>query len=213
MQRDGQIMFRGQRPIDPALDVAADGYLRDRRPGEHRRLDALSRLTLSSQPPLDQSDILSLIVFNQPANRLSQGQAADLGERAAQVAGGFVAAPLAEHAGAGTERRHLRIGPLRRHGQGPRSRSATGERASVHEVPAIFGAQDVSEFQFDYQLPIPAPAGIDRGWTDLGQSFADAARRARRYRSRRLLQLLGRWHGQAGRLSGRLAVEAGLQPA
>ena len=41
-------------------------------------------LSFSSNPPLDQADILSLIVFNQPINELGEGQQVSLAERPAR---------------------------------------------------------------------------------------------------------------------------------
>ena len=43
-------------------------------------------IVLSSTPPLEQADILSLIVFNQPINSLGEGQQVSLAQRA-QAAG------------------------------------------------------------------------------------------------------------------------------
>lgn len=51
-------------------------------------------LQLSSTPPLEASDILSLIVFNTSMNQLSASQQRDLAVRAGTIAAGFVAAPL-----------------------------------------------------------------------------------------------------------------------
>ena len=51
-------------------------------------------LHLASTPPLDQSDILSLIVFNTTTNQLSSLQQQQLAVRAGTLAAGFVAAPL-----------------------------------------------------------------------------------------------------------------------
>jgi translocation and assembly module TamB len=51
-------------------------------------------LHLASTPPLDQSDILSLIVFNTSTNQLSTLQQQQLAVRAGTLAAGFVAAPL-----------------------------------------------------------------------------------------------------------------------
>jgi len=56
-------------------------------------------LTLSSRPPLDESDILSLIVFNQPVSSLGSAQQANLGERAAAMAAGAITSPLADSIG------------------------------------------------------------------------------------------------------------------
>lgn len=51
-------------------------------------------LRLSSTPPLDQSDILSLIVFNTSTNELSAVQQQQLAVRAGTIAAGFLAAPI-----------------------------------------------------------------------------------------------------------------------
>jgi len=51
-------------------------------------------LRLASTPPLDPSDILSLIVFNTSTNQLSPNQQQQLVARAAVLAAGFLAQPL-----------------------------------------------------------------------------------------------------------------------
>jgi autotransporter translocation and assembly factor TamB len=51
-------------------------------------------LQLSSVPPLDASDILSLIVFNAPTNELSAAQQQELLVRAGALAAGFLATPI-----------------------------------------------------------------------------------------------------------------------
>jgi autotransporter translocation and assembly factor TamB len=51
-------------------------------------------LRLSSTPPLEASDILSLIVFNTSASELSAAQQQELAVRAGTLAAGFLAAPL-----------------------------------------------------------------------------------------------------------------------
>jgi autotransporter translocation and assembly factor TamB len=51
-------------------------------------------LRLASNPPLDQSDILSLIVFNSTPSGLTAIQQQELAVRAATLAAGFVAQPL-----------------------------------------------------------------------------------------------------------------------
>ena len=51
-------------------------------------------LRLSSTPPLDPSDILSLIVFNSSANELTVPQQTELAIRAGTIAAGFLATPL-----------------------------------------------------------------------------------------------------------------------
>jgi autotransporter translocation and assembly factor TamB len=51
-------------------------------------------LRLSSNPPLDESDILALIVFNSSSNALSAPQQQELAVRAATIAAGFFAKPI-----------------------------------------------------------------------------------------------------------------------
>jgi autotransporter translocation and assembly factor TamB len=51
-------------------------------------------LRLSSTPPLDSSDILSLIVFNTSTNQLNTAQQQELVVRAGALAAGFLAGPL-----------------------------------------------------------------------------------------------------------------------
>jgi translocation-and-assembly-module (TAM) inner membrane subunit TamB-like protein len=51
-------------------------------------------LRLASTPPLEESDVLSLIVFNSTPNGLSAVQQQELAVRAATLAAGFVAQPL-----------------------------------------------------------------------------------------------------------------------
>jgi translocation and assembly module TamB len=51
-------------------------------------------LRLASTPPLDQSDILSLILFNTSTNQLSAAQQQELVVRAGTLAAGFLATPI-----------------------------------------------------------------------------------------------------------------------
>ena len=51
-------------------------------------------LHLTSTPPLDASDILSLIVFGTPANELTASQQQNLAVRAGTLAASFLAAPI-----------------------------------------------------------------------------------------------------------------------
>jgi autotransporter translocation and assembly factor TamB len=51
-------------------------------------------LRLASTPPLDPSDVLSLIVFNTSTNELSAAQQEQLAVRAGTLAAGFIAAPM-----------------------------------------------------------------------------------------------------------------------
>ena len=47
-------------------------------------------LTLSSDPPLEQADILSVIIFGKPARDLGKGESIALQQQALQLASGYV---------------------------------------------------------------------------------------------------------------------------
>jgi translocation and assembly module TamB len=97
VQRGSEVRFRGAEPTNPALDVAADRDVNGvvatvRVTGTVNR----PQLGLTSQPPLDQADILSLIVFGQPVGELGQGERSNLAERAGVMAAGQITTPLGD---------------------------------------------------------------------------------------------------------------------
>ena len=87
------INFRGD--LNPELDVTVR---REISGVEARvRISGLlseAELRLASTPPLDPSDVLSLIVFNTSTNALSASQQTELAVRAGALAAGFLAAPI-----------------------------------------------------------------------------------------------------------------------
>jgi translocation and assembly module TamB len=94
--RDSQIRFQGTTPVDPALQVDAQRIISGVTAIVNIRGSARHPLVrLSSQPPLDEADVLSLIVFNQPINQLGEGERLNLAERAGGLAVGYLATPLA----------------------------------------------------------------------------------------------------------------------
>jgi translocation and assembly module TamB len=107
-QITGRYAFQGRRfDLDPASSIAFRGDLApELRVTVHRVISGVEvrvaitgplsdpALQLSSTPPLDSSDILSLIVFNTTANQLSLAQQEQLAVRAGTLAAGFLAAPL-----------------------------------------------------------------------------------------------------------------------
>jgi translocation and assembly module TamB len=97
--RGGTLRFTGTPTFDPLVDVSAVRTI----PGTGvlarvrvQGTTASPRLTLSSDPPLEESDILSLIVFNRPVNELGTGERSSLAATAGGIATGFIAAPLGE---------------------------------------------------------------------------------------------------------------------
>jgi translocation and assembly module TamB len=91
----GRILFSGGSKINPALDIVA----RHRLPrylveavvsGTAEAPD----LTLRSEPPLDQSDILALILFGKPTKDLNSGEQASLKDSAENLAAGYFAGEI-----------------------------------------------------------------------------------------------------------------------
>jgi translocation and assembly module TamB len=179
--RDGTITFHGDTPIDPSLDVAAErtisGIVARVMVGGTMRSP---ELTLSSQPPLDQTDILSLIVFNQPANRLGQGQATNLTERAASLAGGFVASPLSSTLGRALNLDIFEINPSDDEGQGPSVTvgQQVGSRLFLR-FRQLFGNRDASQVQLEYQLTdiLRLQASVAEGQTSAQRSLTQRVER------------------------------------
>jgi autotransporter translocation and assembly factor TamB len=110
-------------------------------------------VSLQSQSPLDEGDILALIVFNQPASKIGEGQG-NLAESAGGFAAGLVVSPLAESIGDAlnvdlfevqTTDDAGRITPSLVIGE------QVGDQVFV-KFRQQFGARQVSEFQLEYQL-------------------------------------------------------------
>ena len=81
--RDGTIRFDGLDQLNPTLDIRTRRLIQ----GVEARVNVRGTLRkpeidLSSTPPLEEADILSLIVFNQPINQLGEGQQMSLAQRA-----------------------------------------------------------------------------------------------------------------------------------
>jgi autotransporter translocation and assembly factor TamB len=152
--RDGTVSFKGPDPANPQLDVSATRDIsgveaRVRVHGEAQRPE----LELSSAPPLDQADILSLIIFNRPINDLGQGEKTTLAARAGSLVGGFVAAPVAEALRDALDVDLLEITPVTDEGGGPSVSigNQIGERVFV-KIQQQFGASEVTQLVLEYEL-------------------------------------------------------------
>lgn len=97
VQRGSDVRFRGERPIDPTLNVTAERDVSGVAAEVHVGGRATNpRITLSSRPPLEDADILSLIIFGQPANSLGTGERTSLAQRAGALTAGAIATPIAD---------------------------------------------------------------------------------------------------------------------
>jgi translocation and assembly module TamB len=77
-------------------------------------------LRLASTPPLDESDILSLIVFNTTPNSLTSAQQEELAVRAGTLAAGFLAKPLLQAVQSELGLEAFAIEPAGEFGTGPK---------------------------------------------------------------------------------------------
>ncbi|HXH26153.1 MAG TPA: translocation/assembly module TamB domain-containing protein, partial [Vicinamibacterales bacterium] len=151
--RGGRIRFVGTEPIDPLIDVQARRVISGvetivRIHGTMRQPE----LAFSSSPPLDQADILSLIVFNAPVNELGVGQQISLAERAAALAGGYLASGLARSIGSALELDEFEIVAQGERG-GPTL--SLGEQVGEHlffRIRQGFGNAQATEFILEYQI-------------------------------------------------------------
>ena len=154
IERGGRIQFTGTTPIDPRLDITARRVISGVEALVHVRGTARApELQLASRPPLDEADILSLIVFNQPVNALGEGQQISLAERAGALASGFVASSLARSISGALELDIFEIQTSAEAGGGGTLTvgEQVGERLFIRFRQG-FGAQAISEFILEYQL-------------------------------------------------------------
>ncbi len=94
---EGRIVFGGDVPPDPSLDITALNKTGEYEVTVHVTGRASEpALALSSSPPLDQADILSLLVFGRPARDLGKEESLDLQKQAISLASGYVAPELSE---------------------------------------------------------------------------------------------------------------------
>jgi translocation and assembly module TamB len=92
----GTVQFTGGGKINPAIDMTAEYRLPEYQV-EARVSGTADKpsLALSSQPPLEQADILALVLFGRPLNTLDKNEQSSLQQSAVNLASGFVAAKIA----------------------------------------------------------------------------------------------------------------------
>jgi autotransporter translocation and assembly factor TamB len=152
--RDSQIRFQGTRPVDPALQVDAQRIISGVTAIVNIRGTARQpQVRLSSQPPLDEADVLSLIVFNQPINQLGEGERLNLAERAGGLAVGYLATPLANSIARALD---LDIFEIRAAGGDNGQPSiAVGQQFGSRLFVSFrqeFGSEDFSQLSLEYRI-------------------------------------------------------------
>jgi autotransporter translocation and assembly factor TamB len=97
IERGSLLRFRGDDYTNPTIDINATREVSGVDVRVRLTGTAMSpTLTLSSQPSLDEGDILALVVFNRPINQLGTGERVSLAARAGSLAAGAVVGPLAD---------------------------------------------------------------------------------------------------------------------
>jgi translocation and assembly module TamB len=155
--RGGTLRFVGSPNINPNLDLTATRTIPNT--GVEARIHVTGtaqspRLELTSNPPLEESDILALIVFNRQVNELGSGERSSLAATAGGIATGFIAAPLGESIGKALDLDLFEITTTTESGDlgaGVTLGQQVGDRAFVR-LRQQFGARNTSEVQLEYQL-------------------------------------------------------------
>jgi autotransporter translocation and assembly factor TamB len=153
--RDGTIRFTGD--MNPLLDITARRVIPNS--GVEARIHikgALDKpeLELSSTPPLEESDILAMIIFNRPVNELGTGERAALAATAGGIATGFLAAPLGESIGRALDLDQFEITTTSETGElaaGVTIGQQIGDRM-FFRLRQEFGDRNLSEFVLEYQI-------------------------------------------------------------
>ncbi len=155
--RDGRIQFTGGNEIDPALDVTARRIIEPSGVEARIRVQGTARnptLSFSSSPPLDESDILALIIFNRDLNGLGASEKGTVATMAGTAAAGMVVSPLADTLGRKLGLEEIDVQTTNDAGT-PGGVVTVGDRIGERLFVRLrqqFGAQEVSELLLEYRL-------------------------------------------------------------
>lgn len=155
IERDGTLRFIGPNSWDPLLAITANRTVSgvQIRASLHGQVSA-PELELSSSPPLDDSDILSLLLFNQPVNELALAQRTELALQAATLASGFVVSPAVSAFGEALGLAFLELEPTGTLGTTSFRLSAGREiwNGLFVTYTREFSAEPYNEFLAEYEL-------------------------------------------------------------
>jgi autotransporter translocation and assembly factor TamB len=157
LQRGGSLRFMGEPAPNPALDISATRTIPNTGVEARVRIQGTVKapqLSLTSTPPLEESDILALIIFNRPVNELGTGERASLAETAGGIATGFLAAPLGESIGRALDLDLFEISTMTDEGElgaGLTLGQQIGDKAFI-KMRQQFGERNITEFLLEYQL-------------------------------------------------------------
>jgi autotransporter translocation and assembly factor TamB len=157
LARGGTMRFTGETEINPLLDITATRDIPNSGVQAQIHITGTMKapeLKLSSTPPLDESDVLALILFNRPVNELGTGERSSLATTAGGIATGFLAAPLGESIGKALDLDLFEITTTTETGElgpGVTIGQQVGDRA-FFKMRQQFGDRNASEFLLDFQL-------------------------------------------------------------
>jgi hypothetical protein len=172
--RDGRIGFSGADEIDPRLDLQAGRLISGIETFVHvRGTMRRPELSFSSNPPLDEADVLSLIIFNQPVNQLGAGEQVSLAQRASALASGYVTSGLSRSIGNALDLDEFEIQAQGEQGGGGPA-VTVGEQIGRNLFVRLrqgFGSEQTTELILEYQI-----AAFLRAQGSIAQGTAAAQR-------------------------------------
>jgi autotransporter translocation and assembly factor TamB len=154
--RDGKVRFGGEAlsELDPILDIRTRRLIQ----GVEAHVNVRGTLrepeiALASTPPLEDADILSLIVFNQPVNQLGETQQMNLVQQAQYLAGGALTGGLARSIAEALNLNEFDINLAPESGRGPQVTlgQQLGQNLYV-KVQQGIGDQSQTNFVLEYEL-------------------------------------------------------------
>lgn len=155
VQRDGTVRFLGTADVNPLIDISATRDISGVVARVHLRGTLREpTLTLTSDPPLDEADILSLVIFNRPINQIGNEERGFLTDVAANYAAGIFTEQLSQSLGRALDLDLFEIQTTTAAGEvTPRITVGQqfGERLFMR-FSQQFGSQQISEFSLEYEL-------------------------------------------------------------
>jgi autotransporter translocation and assembly factor TamB len=156
--RDGRITFQGPRIEDPALDVTAQRVIEPMGIEARIHIEGTARrpqLRFSSNPPMDESDVIALIIFNRPLSDLESGERGAIADVAGSAVGGLLVSPLTDTIGRALNLDVFEVGTTTTDTGGTGGSVTVGKQVEDNlffRFRQQFGSQEVSEFILEYQL-------------------------------------------------------------
>lgn len=157
LARDGTVRFIGTPTINPLLDITATRKIPNT--GVEARIHITGtpkapQLELTSNPPLEESDILALIIFNRPVNELGSGERSSLAATAGGIATGFIAAPLGESIGKALDLDIFEISTTTENGDLGASLTLGQQlnQRTFFKLYQQFGSRSATQFQLEFDM-------------------------------------------------------------